>query len=341
MIFVQQIISTSDVLTYHKETRVSIPKARLPELYRRLYLCRQFENVTIKLFTNNELPGFLHSQLGQEAIPVGISACLLDGDFMQPTHRGHADMVSKGMDVRKMMAELYAKKTGYNQGKGGSMHMASVKDGVLGATGIVGSGPVISIGVALALKMNKKPNVIISFFGDGATNEGSVHEAINMAALWELPIVFVIQNNQFAESTPRLDHQKVDDIALRAKGYGLDGYTCDGNDVFSVYDVAAKAVKKARNGGGPSLINAVTYRILGHYVGDAGNLYRDKDEVEAAKQRDPVRQFKNKLLEMNAIGDSEFATIEAEVDALLAEAVAFAKESPEPEDNELMTYIYS
>ena len=320
---------------------MSIPKAMLPELYRRLYLCRQFENVTIKLFTNNELPGFLHSQLGQEAIPVGISACLVDGDFMQPTHRGHADMVSKGMDVRKMMAELYAKKTGYNQGKGGSMHMASVAEGVLGATGIVGSGPVISIGVALALKMDKKPNVIISFFGDGATNEGSVHEAINMAALWDLPIVFVIQNNQFAESTPRLDHQKVDDIAIRAKGYGIDGYTCDGNDVFSVYDVASKAIKKAREGKGPSLINAVTYRILGHYVGDPGNLYREKDEVEAAKQKDPLRQFKDRLIAMKALDEAEFAKIESGVNALMEEAVAFAKASPEPQDDELMAYIYS
>jgi TPP-dependent pyruvate/acetoin dehydrogenase alpha subunit len=155
---------------------VSIPKAKLPELYRRLYLCREFENVTVKLFMNSELPGFLHSQIGQEAIPVGVSACLEDGDFVQPTHRGHADMLSKGMDVKRMMAELYAKKTGYNQGKGGSMHMASIKEGVLGATGIVGSGPVISIGVALALQMDHKPNVIVSYFGDGAANEGSVHE---------------------------------------------------------------------------------------------------------------------------------------------------------------------
>lgn len=320
---------------------MSIPKAQLPELYRRLYLCRQFENVTIKLFTNNELPGFLHSQLGQEAIPVGVSACLVNGDFVQPTHRGHADMVSKGMDVRKMMAELYAKKTGYNNGKGGSMHMASVKEGVLGATGIVGSGPVISIGVALALKMDKKPNVIISFFGDGSTNEGSVHEAINMAALWELPIVFVIQNNQFAESTPRKDHQTIDDLAVRAKGYGIDGYTCDGNDVFSVYDVASKAIKKARNGGGPSLINAVTYRILGHYVGDPGNLYRNKDEVEVAKLKDPLKKFKDKLIAMNALTVTEFEEIEREVDELMDEAVKFAKASPEPQDDELMAYIYS
>ncbi len=320
---------------------MSIPKAQLPELYRRLYLCRQFENVTIKLFTNNELPGFLHSQLGQEAIPVAISACLAEGDFMQPTHRGHADMLSKGMDPRKMMAELYAKKTGYNQGKGGSMHMASIKEGILGATGIVGSGPVISIGVALALKMDKKPNVIVSFFGDGATNEGSVHEAINMAALWNLPIVFVIQNNQFAESTPRKDHQKVDDISIRAEGYGIDGYTCDGNDLFAVYEVASKAIKKARTGKGPSLINAVTYRILGHYVGDPGNLYRDKEEVENAKKKDPLQMFKRKLTEMKALDAAEFKKIESEVDALLEEAGTFARESPEPQDEELMAYIYS
>jgi pyruvate dehydrogenase E1 component alpha subunit len=320
---------------------VSIPKAKLPELYRRLYLCREFENLTIKLFMNSELPGFLHSQLGQEAIPVGVSGCLQEGDFVQPTHRGHSDMLSKGMDPRKMMAELYAKKTGYNQGKGGSMHMASIKDGVLGATGIVGSGPVISIGVALALQMNHKPNVIVSYFGDGAANEGSVHEAIGIAANWNLPIVFVIQNNQYAESTPRKDHQKVENLAIRAEGYGIDGYTCDGNDVFSVYEAAAKAVRKAREGGGPSLINAVTYRILGHYVGDPGTLYRDKAEVEEAKKRDPVVGFKTRLLEMKTLSAKQIQEIENDVDALLEEAVTYAKESPEPPDEDLLANIYS
>lgn len=320
---------------------MSIPKAKLPELYRRLYLCREFENLTIKLFMNSELPGFLHSQLGQEAIPVGVSGCLQEGDFVQPTHRGHSDMLSKGMDPRKMMAELYAKKTGYNQGKGGSMHMASIKDGVLGATGIVGSGPVISIGVALALQMNHKPNVIVSYFGDGAANEGSVHEAIGIAANWNLPIVFVIQNNQYAESTPRKDHQKVENLAIRAEGYGIDGYTCDGNDVFSVYEAAAKAVRKAREGGGPSLINAVTYRILGHYVGDPGTLYRDKAEVEEAKKRDPVVGFKTRLLEMKTLSAKQIQEIENDVDALLEEAVTYAKESPEPPDEDLLANIYS
>ena len=320
---------------------MSIPKAKLPELYRRLYLCREFENVTVKLFMNSELPGFLHSQIGQEAIPVGVSACLEAGDFVQPTHRGHADMVSKGMDVKKMMAELYAKKTGYNQGKSGSMHMASIKEGVVGATGIVGSGPVISIGVALALQMDHKPNVVVSYFGDGAANEGSVHEAINMAAVWNLPIVFVIQNNQFAESTPRKDHQKVDDLSFRAKGYGIDGYTCDGNDVFSVYEVASKAIKKARGGGGPSLVNALTYRILGHYVGDSGTLYRDKKDVEEAKKRDPVANFRAELIEMKALTEKQLKSIENEVTAVMEEAVTYGKESPEPPDEDLWADIYS
>jgi acetoin:2,6-dichlorophenolindophenol oxidoreductase subunit alpha len=319
---------------------VSIPKAKLPDLYRRLYLCREFENVTVKLFMNSELPGFLHSQIGQEAIPVGVFACLNDGDFVQPTHRGHADMVSKGMDVKKMMAELYAKKTGYNQGKSGSMHMASIKEGVVGATGIVGSGPVISVGVALALQMDHKPNVIISYFGDGATNEGSVHEAINMAAVWNLPIVFVIQNNQFAESTPRKDHQKVENLSTRAEGYGIDGYTCDGNDVFSVYEAASKAIKKARDGKGPSLINAVTYRILGHYVGDSGTLYRGKEDVEEAKKRDPVSKFRAKLIEMKALTEKQIESIEGEVHALMEEAVKYGKESPEPPDEDLWADIY-
>lgn len=320
---------------------MSIPKEILPELYRRLFLCREFENVTVKLFMNSELPGFLHSQIGQEAIPVGVSACLVEGDFIQPTHRGHADMVSKGMDVKKMMAELYAKKTGYNHGKSGSMHMASIKEGVVGATGIVGSGPVISIGVALALQMDRKPNVIVSYFGDGAANEGSVHEAVNMAAVWNLPIVFVIQNNQFAESTPRKDHQKVDDLSVRAQGYGIEGFTCDGNDVFSVYEVASRAIQKARNGEGPSLINAVTYRILGHYVGDSGTLYRDKKDVDEAKKRDPVMNFRAKLIAMNELTEGQLETIEREVIDLMEAAVKYGKESPEPPDEDLWTDIYS
>jgi pyruvate dehydrogenase E1 component alpha subunit len=250
-------------------------------------------------------------------------------------------MLSKGMDVKLMMAELYARKTGYNHGKGGSMHMASVKDGVLGATGIVGSGPVISVGVALALKMQKKKNVIVSYFGDGATNEGSVHEAINMAAIWDLPIVFVIQNNQFAESTPRPDHQKIEDLSIRAAGYGIDGHTCDGNDVFSVYEAAKKAVDKARIGGGPSLINAVTYRILGHYVGDPGTLYREKEEVEKAKKRDPVERFKNRLIELNVLNEKSALEIEKEVTDLIEAAIAFAKNSPEPDVKDLTVDLYS
>ncbi len=320
---------------------MSIPKAKLSDLYKKLVLCREFENVTIKLFKNNELPGFLHSQLGQEAIPVGVSACLKDGDFVQPTHRGHADMVSKGMDVKRMMAELFAKKSGYNHGKGGSMHMASVSEGVLGATGIVGSGPVISIGVALGLMMKKTDNVIISFFGDGATNEGSVHEAISMAAVWKLPIVFVIQNNQFAESTPRKDHQKVEDLSSRASGYGIEGYTCDGNDVFSVYETAVKAVDRARKGEGPSIINAETYRILGHYVGDPGTGYREKEEVEEAKKRDPVKKFKENLIKMKVLTEASAKKIEDEVDALMEEAVAFGKESPEPPVEDLTADVYT
>lgn len=320
---------------------MSIPKEKLVDLYKTLYLCREFENVSIKLFKNGELPGFLHSQLGQEAIPVGVSACLKEGDYVQPTHRGHADMISKGMDVKKMMAELYAKKTGYNQGKGGSMHMASVKEGVLGATGIVGSGPVISIGVALALKMQKKKNVIVSFFGDGASNEGSVHEAINIASIWDLPIVFVIQNNQFAESTPRNNHQKCSDLSVRAEGYCMDGYSCDGNDVFSVYETVKKAIDKARKGGGPSLINAITYRILGHYVGDPGTGYREKEEVEEAKGKDPVARFKKKLMEMKVLTEKKATSIEKEVADLLEDAVTFGKESPEPDASVLTTDIYT
>ncbi len=319
---------------------MSIRKEKLPELYKRLCLCRQFENLTIKMFMNNELPGFLHSGLGQEAIPVGVSACLEEGDYIQTTHRGHHDMIGRGADVKKMMAELFAKKTGYNEGKGGSMHMTSLEDGIVGQTGIVGSGPVFSVGVALAFQMQKKRNVIISYFGDGASNEGSVHEALNIAALWDLPVVFVIENNGYAESTPQRDHQKIENLADRAGGYGMDGYTCDGNDVFSVEEVASKAIAKARNGKGPSLINAVSYRIMGHYIGDPGTLYRGKEEVEKAKKRDPVAAFRKLLIEMKALTEDTARRIEKEVDDLLEEAVAFARESPEPSAGDLTENVY-
>lgn len=313
---------------------------KLPELYRLMYLGRQFENITIRMFTNNELPGFLHSQLGQEAIPIGVSSCLEKDDFVQTTHRGHVDMIAKGLDVKLMMAELFAKKTGYNHGKGGSMHMGCMERGLMAPTGIVGSGPVIAIGIALSFKMKNENRVIVNFLGEGAANEGSVHEAFNMAALWDLPVVFIIQNNQYAESTPRKDHQKVENLADRAAGYGIPGYTCDGNDVLSVHETAKKAIDHARAGKGPSIINAVTYRIMGHYVGDPGSLYRTKEEVEDAWKNDPLARFRSYLLKEKKIQIEILDNIEQGADQLLQEAVEFAKCSPEPGTEDLLTNIY-
>lgn len=319
---------------------MSVPREKLLEMYRMMVLIREFEERAIKLFLAGELPGFLHSQLGQEAIPAGVSASLRKDDYMATTHRGHGDIIAKGADPKFMFAELYARKTGYCKGKGGSMHIADLDLGILGATGIVGGGIPIINGAALAAQLNGTDQVGVCYFGDGASNEGTFHEAANIAALWKLPVLFVIQNNQYAESTPRPKHQAVSDLSVRARAYGFEGFTVDGNDVLAVYDVASKAIKKARKGGGPTLLNCETYRIMGHYVGDPGTLYRQKEEVEEAKKRDPIERYRKKLASDGAIAEKDLKKIDAEIVKQIDEAVEFAKASPEPTAEDLMSDVY-
>jgi len=298
-------------------------------LYRRMWLIRAFEERSTELFLAGELPGFLHSSIGHEAVCVGACASLRDDDYLTTTHRGHGDMIAKGARLDRMMAELYAKEAGYCRGKGGSMHIADFSLGVLGANGIVGAGLPIATGAALSAKLRGTDQVALCSFGDGATNEGAFHESLNLAATWQLPVIFVCQNNEYAESTPRLVQQRIVDIADRAAGYAMPGVVVDGMDVEAVHEIVSQAVERARGGGGPTLVEAKTYRFTGHYIGDA-EAYRAKEEVEEWRKRDPVLAVRSRLVEAGVLPEDGEDPAEAEARAAVEEAVDFAQRSEPP-----------
>ena len=315
-----------------------------PELLRdmltRMWRIRAFEERSIELFQAGELPGFLHAQIGQEAVCVGTCTTLRDDDYITSTHRGHGDIIAKGGRLDRMFAELYAKETGYCRGKGGSMHIFDAKLGVLGANGIVGAGLPIATGAALAAQLRGSDQVAVSFFGDGATNEGAFHEALNMASVWKLPVVFVCANNEYGESTPRRHQQNIADISARAGSYDIPGVTVDGMDVVAVHEVVAEAVARARRGDGPSLIEAKTYRYLGHYVGDPG-LYRSKEEVEEAMTRDPIHGFERMLTTAGILDNDDCRAIETAVRVSVEAAVEFGRTSPEPDESIAFEDVYA
>lgn len=298
-------------------------------MYRQMVRIRRFEETVAALFVEGSLPGFIHAAIGQEAVPVGVCSNLRDDDLITSTHRADADFLAKGGTMNSLMAELFGKATGCCRGKGGSMHIADFSHGIIGANGIVGGSLPIANGLALSAQMRGTDQVVVAFFGDGATNQGTFHEALNLAAVWNLPVVFVCSNNLYGQSTPQSVHQKITDIALRAQSYGMPGVTVDGNDVVDVYAISADAVQRARSGGGPSLVECKTYRWLGHYVGDSGD-YRPDDEVKAWKARDPIVNLRTRLLFGQTVHEDDLQAIEREAEDELAEALRFARESPEP-----------
>ncbi|OGB93258.1 MAG: pyruvate dehydrogenase (acetyl-transferring) E1 component subunit alpha [candidate division NC10 bacterium RIFCSPLOWO2_12_FULL_66_18] len=317
-----------------------LDKAVLLEIYRKMVAVRVFEETAADLFLKGQLPGFLHSYIGEEAVAAGVCAHLTPQDMITSTHRGHGHAVAKGARLDMMMAELFAKKTGYCHGKGGSMHIADLELGILGANGIVGAGVPIATGAGLAQKMRGSDRVTVAFFGDGGSNTGAFHEGVNMAAVWNLPVVFVCENNQYAESTPRGVHQKVKDIAQRAAAYDIPGVVADGMDVFDVYQKAGEAIHRARTGGGPTLVEAKTYRFLGHYVGDP-QTYRTKEEVEQWRQRDPIVLFRKRAMEEGTVAAAELDAIDAAIAREMEAAVQFARESPEPEEEAALQDIFT
>ncbi|MEW5936159.1 MAG: thiamine pyrophosphate-dependent dehydrogenase E1 component subunit alpha, partial [Bacillota bacterium] len=284
--------------------------------------------------------GFVHLYIGEEAIAVGVCSNLTDQDYITSTHRGHGHLIAKGGDIRFMMAELFGRKTGYCKGKGGSMHIADVDLGILGANGIVGAGLPIAAGAALACKQLGKDAVAVCFFGDGASNRGTFHEALNLASIWKLPAVFVCENNMYAISLSQKFHQNIKDISDRATAYGVPGFSVDGNDVVAVYEAAYEAVRRARRGDGPTLIECKTWRHRGHFEGDP-RVYMDPKEHEEWLGRDPLRRLERKLLELGYATEQDLPEYEKEVVASVEEAVRFAEESPYPDPSEVLEDVYA
>ncbi len=319
---------------------MAIPKEKLIDMFRTMLRIRRFEERVSREFADGHIPGSVHTYIGEEAVATGAIAHLRKDDYIMSTHRGHGHMIAKGGEMDRMMAELFAKKTGYCLGKGGSMHIADLDIGMLGAAGIVGSGIPIATGAGLSAKMRGTDQVTICFFGDGASNIGRFHEGINMASVWCLPVIFVCENNLWAVSVPSTKSCNVANIADRAIGYGIPGVVVDGMDVMAVYEAAGEAVSRARNGQGPTLIEAKTYRFRGHFEGDAG-AYRPREEIDYWLQRDPIPQFRNALVEMKVLTEKQAEDMDKEVLAETEEAVKFAKESPFPAPEETLENVYS
>ena len=311
----------------------------LLNLYKTMVRIRNFEIMAEKLFLEGELPGFIHLYIGEESIATGIIANLREDDFITSTHRGHGHMIAKGADINRMMAELYGRTTGYCKGKGGSMHIADFSIGVLGANGVVGGGLPIAVGAGLGVKMKKTDQVAVAFFGDGASNTGAFHESLNFASVYKFPIIFVVENNKFASTVRTKDTTSVENISDRAVGYGIPGISIDGNDVVTVYETAKEIIKRAREGGGPSLLEVKTYRIKGHFVGDP-ELYRDKKEVEEFWLNEPIKEFEKKLVELKMLNEIEKKKIWEDSEKEIKEAVKFAKESPMPSGEDALTDLF-
>jgi TPP-dependent pyruvate/acetoin dehydrogenase alpha subunit len=301
----------------------------LLDLYQRMVLIRQFEERVKFLFLEGIMPGTIHQYQGQEACAVGVCSALEEHDIITSTHRAHGHCIAKGLDIREMMAELFGKVTGCCKGKGGSMHMGDLAKGIVPAVAIVGGGVPIATGIGLAFKMKREARVAICFMGDGATNEGAFHEGINMAAIWDLPVVFVVENNLYGASTSIQSVSKTDTISERASAYGIPGLTIDGNDVLGVHSAAGKAIDLARSGGGPTLLELLTYRITGHSRRDP-SLYQPDEEKKSALANEPIGRFKAYLLATDITDEARLEQIDLETADEIESAVEEAMNAPEP-----------
>jgi len=318
----------------------SLSADQLLHAYQVMRTIRVFEERLHVEFATGEIPGFVHLYAGEEASAAGVMAHLGDADFIASTHRGHGHCIAKGVDVYGMMAEIYGKKTGVCQGKGGSMHIADMEKGMLGANGIVAAGAPLAVGAALAAKLKGTDGVGVAFFGDGGSNEGAVFEAMNMASVWNLPCIFVAENNGYAEATASNWSVACDHIADRAAGFGMPGVTVDGFDFFAVHEAAGAAIERARAGEGPSLIEVKLTRYYGHFEGDA-QTYRAADEVKNFRERsDCLMQFRERSTRAGLVQASQLDQIDGEVDLLIENAVRKAKSDPKPSAADLLTDVY-
>ncbi|MCF7617044.1 thiamine pyrophosphate-dependent dehydrogenase E1 component subunit alpha [Bacillus sonorensis] len=317
-----------------------LTKEKAVWMYKKMLEIRQFEDKVHELFAQGSLPGFVHLYAGEEAVAVGVCAHLNDKDSITSTHRGHGHCIAKGCDLKGMMAEIYGKATGLCKGKGGSMHIADFDKGMLGANGIVGGGFPLACGSALTAKYKKTKNVSVCFFGDGANNQGTFHEGINLAAIWKLPVIFIAENNGYGEATPFSYASSCKSIADRAAGYGIPGIQVDGKDVMAVYQAAEEAVKRAKNGEGPTLIECMTYRNYGHFEGDAQRYKTNEEKIEHQEEKDAISAFRAELLTKQMLTEAELVQIEAAVTEEINEAVEFSEKSPYPDQAELLTDVY-
>jgi pyruvate dehydrogenase E1 component alpha subunit len=321
---------------------VVIPEpAALRLLYERMVLIRRFEERIDALRQSGALQGSAHLSVGQESVAVGVCARLRRDDYVASTHRGHGHAIAKGVDVNRMMAELFGRETGTNRGKGGSMHIADTSVGMLGATGVVGAGIPIALGAALSSRTRRTGQVSVAFFGDGAMGQGVVYECLNMAAIWKLPMVFVCENNGYAESTPVEYALGTKDLAARAAPFGLPACAIDGQDVFAVYGEMGTAVDRARAGRGPTFLECKTYRYYGHFLGDDPLRYRTAEEEAHYRERDCIDRFSRAVLERGALWAEELREIDQAARAQVDAAVAFAERSAPPGGAELMTDVYT
>ena len=322
--------------------KLSLDQKFCLKMYEQMLTIRRFEEKAIELFEHNLIWGNVHPCIGQEAVSVGVCSNLRRDDFMVNTHRGHGNCIAKGAELKLMMAELLGKLTGYCKGKGGSMHIADFEGGNLGANGIVGGGIPIAVGAGISIQNRGTDQVVVCFFGDGASNQGTFHESLNLAALWKLPVIFVCENNLYALSTPVQEAISVPHISDRAAAYGMPGYSVDGNDVIEVYTKTKEAIEKARAGEGPTLLDCLTYRFFGHFTGDPGrgSTYRAKKEMEKWLLRCPIRQFKEQLIKEKIMDGNMDQIIDTEVKDTIEAAVQFAKESPLPSPEEAIQDLF-
>ena len=309
-------------------------------LYTTMATIRNFEERGIPEAGQRGMSGSIHSSAGQEAVPTGVCANLTDEDYIASTHRGHGHCIAKGVDPKAMMAELFGRTTGSNKGKGGSMHIADMSKGMLGTNGVVAASVPLAVGAALTSKLKNLGRVAVAFFGDGGANQGVLHESMNLASVWKLPVIFCCENNGYAESTPVEYALSVANVSDRAVGYNMPGILVDGMDVFAVYDAAGQAVARARAGEGPSLLECKTYRFYGHTVFDNPLSYRTKEEEEYWRNRDPLKVFRETVIPLGEITAEELDQIDQEAAELMEEAIKFADESPVPDPLEIYDDVY-
>lgn len=319
---------------------MTIPPSTQLAMYRTMLTIRLFEERITREFGKGDMPGFVHTYIGQEAVAAGVCANLGDDDYVTSSHRGHGHCIAKGCSLRDMVAELYGRETGLCKGRGGSMHIADFKRGMLGANAIVGGGFGLATGGALAAQVRGTKQVAVCFFGDGAANQGTFHESLNLAAIWRLPAIYVCENNGWAESTPTAYATSGPSIAGRAASYGIPSAAVDASSVLAVYEVAHEAIGRARAGGGPTLIEARTFRLTGHYVGDPEK-YRDRQVKKALKGHDPLTAMRAHLVETGLAADPALESLVTEIGQQLDDAVAYAKAEPLPDPAEVEKYVYA